>query len=115
MKHKIAMAAALAATGFAMAGAAPAGDERTVRISETPQVSQPSPFSATGSTVTVPRTRIEIKEEEEGRMVVIMPAGITLKELVDGLNALGVGARDKAAIIQAIGSAGALQGEIVVK
>lgn len=114
MKHKIAMAAALAATGFAMAGAAPAGDERTVRISETPQVSQPSPFSATGSTVTVPRTRIEIKEEE-GRMVVIMPAGITLKELVDGLNALGVGARDKAAILQAIGSAGALQGEIVVK
>ncbi len=39
-----------------------AGDGTTIRIIETPQVSQPLPFSKGGKTVIVPRTRIEIDE-----------------------------------------------------
>lgn len=85
----------------------------TIRITETPQVSQPNPFSQGGETVVVPRTQIEIDEDEERRLTVL-PSGVTLQELVDGLNALGVGPRDMIAILQAIKAAGALQAEIQV-
>ena len=37
---------------------------------------------------------------------------VTLQELVDGLNALGIGPRDMISILQAIKAAGALQAEI---
>ena len=37
---------------------------------------------------------------------------MTLQELVDGLNALGIGPRDMISILQAIKAAGALQAEI---
>ena len=46
-------------------------------------------------------------------MVALEP-GVTLKDLVDGLNALGVGPRDLIGILQAIKAAGALQAEIEV-
>lgn len=85
----------------------------TIRITETPQVSQPNPFSQGGETVVVPRTQIEIDEDKERRLTVL-PSGVTLQELVDGLNALGVGPRDMIAILQAIKAAGALQAEIQV-
>ncbi|MGD9512205.1 MAG: flagellar basal body P-ring protein FlgI [Geminicoccaceae bacterium] len=84
----------------------------TVRISETPQVSQPNPL-ADGRTVEVPRTDIEIDDPAGNRMVALEP-GVTLRELVDGLNALGVGPRDLIGILQAIKAAGALQAEIEV-
>ncbi|MCH7887710.1 MAG: flagellar basal body P-ring protein FlgI [Proteobacteria bacterium] len=86
----------------------------TVRITETPQVSQPGPFAPQGAaTVVVPRTEIEIDEATERRMAVLSP-GVSLHELVEGLNALGVGPRDIIMILQAIKSAGALQAEIKV-
>jgi flagellar P-ring protein precursor FlgI len=85
----------------------------TIRITETPQVSQPEPFSQTGQTVTVPRTQIEV-DSGEGRKLTVMRSGVTLQELVDGLNALGVGPRDMISILQAIKAAGALQAEIVL-
>ena len=40
--------------------------------------------------------------------------GVSLQELVNGLNALGVGPRDMISILQAIKAAGALQAEIEV-
>ncbi len=43
----------------------------TIRVTETPQVSQPAPFSATGETTTVPRTDIEIDEGSERRLTVV--------------------------------------------
>ncbi|WP_421709115.1 flagellar basal body P-ring protein FlgI [Algihabitans sp.] len=85
----------------------------TIRITETPQVAQPGPFAEAGETVVVPRTNIEIDEDEERRLAVL-PAGVTLQELVNGLNALGVGPRDMITILQAIKAAGALQAEIEV-
>ncbi len=84
----------------------------TVRITETPQVSQPEPL-ARGETVVVPRTTIEVDDQRE-RKLAVLETGTTLDALVDGLNALGVGPRDMIAIIQAIKAAGALQAEIEV-
>jgi flagellar P-ring protein FlgI len=121
----------------------------TVKITETPQVSQPNPFSSAGQattfapnanttaptsqspalpaapnqagvqfapgggaqTVVVPRTKIDIDEQSDRRMAVL-PAGVSLQELVNSLNALGVGPRDMISILQAIKASGALQAEI---
>jgi len=85
----------------------------TIRITETPQVSQPQPFSEQGETVVVPRTQIEIDDDAD-RKLTVLPRTVTLQELVDGLNALGVGPRDMISILQAIKAAGALQAELEV-
>src|SRR6201993_340497 len=83
----------------------------TVSISESPQVSQPAPFSR-GRTRVVPRTRIGV--QEEGRKLALVREGVSLQQLVDGLNALGIGPRDMIAILQAIKAAGAIQADIEV-
>ena len=85
----------------------------TIRITETEQVSQPGPFANVGATTTVPRTEIEVTESEERRLGVVN-AGVTIQELVNGLNALGIGPRDMITILQAVKAAGALQSEIQV-
>ncbi len=86
----------------------------TIRITETPQVSQPSPLSTGGTTTVVPRTDVQV-QQDEGRRLAMLPAGVSLQELVNGLNALGVGPRDMIAILQAIKAAGALQADIEVR
>jgi flagellar P-ring protein precursor FlgI len=85
----------------------------TIKVTETPQVSQPNPFSTTGTTRTVPRTNIQVDDSRDNRMAV-MQDGVSLQHLVDGLNALGVGPRDIISILQAIKAAGALQADIEV-
>jgi flagellar P-ring protein precursor FlgI len=85
----------------------------TIRITETQQVSQPGPFAEVGATTTVDRTNIEVDEGEERQLTVLQP-GVSLQELVNGLNALGIGPRDMITILQAIKTAGALQAEIEV-
>lgn len=85
----------------------------TIRITETPLVSQPAPFSDTGQTAIVPRTDVEVDDTDQTRLTVLSP-GITLQDLVDGLNALGIGPRDMIAILQAIKAAGAMQADIEV-
>lgn len=85
----------------------------TIRITETPQVSQPSPFSTVGQTEVVDRTQIDIDEGSDKRLAV-MPHGVSLQQLVDGLNSLGLGPRDMISILQAIKAAGALQADIEV-
>ena len=84
-----------------------------IRITETEQVSQPGPFANVGATTTVPRTEIEVTEGEERRLGVVN-AGVTIQELVNGLNSLGIGPRDMITILQAVKAAGALQAEILV-
>ncbi|HEU4548590.1 MAG TPA: flagellar basal body P-ring protein FlgI, partial [Rhizomicrobium sp.] len=85
----------------------------TIKVTETPQVSQPTPFSNTGTTQVVPRTNIQVDDSRGNRMAV-MHDGVSLQHLVDGLNALGVGPRDIISILQAIKAAGALQADIEV-
>ena len=43
-----------------------------------------------------------------------MNESVSLRSLVDGVNALGIGPRDMISILQAIKAAGALQAEIEV-
>jgi flagellar P-ring protein precursor FlgI len=85
----------------------------TIRVTETPQVSQPAPLSR-GETVTVPRTNIEVEEQRDRRLG-ILPRSVTLEDLVRGLNSLGVGPRDLITILQSIKAAGALQAELEVR
>ena len=114
----------------------------TIKVTETPQVSQPNPFAPAGpgpaavdpatgqpvapgqdgvqfapgggaQTVVVPRTNVEVDEQSQRRMAVL-PAGVSLQELVNSLNALGVGPRDMISILQAIKAAGALQADIEI-
>ncbi len=84
----------------------------TVTISEQPQVSQPAPFS-NGQTTVVPRTGVKV-DTGDGARLAIVREGVTLREVVDGLNALGVGPRDLISILQAIKASGALQADIEV-
>jgi len=85
----------------------------TIRVTETPEASQPAPFSKGGTTQVLPRTQIQV-DDSKGNKMAVLPEGVSLQKLVDGLNALGVGPRDIIAILQAIKAAGALQADIQV-
>jgi flagellar P-ring protein precursor FlgI len=83
----------------------------TISVNERPAVSQPNAL-ASGETVVVPRSEVSV-EEEAGSLAVVQ-GGVELRELVDGLNALGVSPRDLISILQGLKAAGALQAEIEV-
>ncbi|NUH66765.1 flagellar basal body P-ring protein FlgI [Sulfitobacter sp. S0837] len=85
----------------------------TLRIQETPLVSQPNPFSE-GETIVVPRTNAAI-QEEPGIGLAEVPNGTSLSEVIAGLNALGVSPRDMIDILKSIKAAGALHAEFVVR
>jgi flagellar P-ring protein precursor FlgI len=85
----------------------------TIRINETPQVSQPAPLSQGGQTTTVARTEIKV-DEDEGKKMAMLKSGVSLQDVVQSLNALGIGPRDMITILQSIKAAGALQAELEV-
>ncbi len=85
----------------------------TIRVRESPVVSQPAALSQQGQTAVVPRTQIDVDTGKENRLGIVTES-VSLQDLVDGLNALGVGPRDMISILQAIKAAGALQAEIEV-
>ncbi len=85
----------------------------TIRISETPQVSQPAAFAQVGNTTVVPRTDITVDADKD-KKVAVLKSSVSLQDLVASLNALGVGPRDIITILQSIKAAGALQAEIEV-
>ena len=84
----------------------------TIRVTETPEVSQPAPLSS-GATVVVPRTQIQIDDQHD-RKLGILQGSVTLRDLVASLNALGIGPRDLISILQAIKAAGGIQADIEV-
>ena len=85
----------------------------TLRVEEQPLVVQPNPF-ADGQTVVIPRTDAQI-QEEPGNGLAIVDNSVSLPEVVAGLNALGVSARDMIDILKSIKAAGALHAEFVVQ
>ncbi|MFA4995338.1 MAG: flagellar basal body P-ring protein FlgI [Bdellovibrionales bacterium] len=85
----------------------------TIKISETPQISQPTPLSQGGTTLVVPRTDVTV-DEGEGKKLAMLKSSVSLQDLVQSLNALGIGPRDMIQILQSIKAAGALQAELEV-
>ena len=83
----------------------------TVRVTETPQVSQPQPFSQ-GETTVTSQTSIST-EQSDGQLNII--EGPNLRTLVRGLNQIGLKPNGIIAILQSLKSAGALHAEIVVQ
>lgn len=82
----------------------------TVRVTESPQVSQPNAFSR-GRTAVVPSTQIDVNDHAD-RNLQVLRRSATLKDLVDGLNALGLGPRDLIQVLNALKAAGALHAEL---
>jgi flagellar P-ring protein precursor FlgI len=83
----------------------------SVTINSNPQVSQPAPNS-NGQTVVTDKTDIAISAQPG--MLVNMPAGTKLADVVKALNALGATPQDLLAILQAMKAAGALNAELEV-
>ncbi len=83
----------------------------TVTIAETPEASQPGPFSQ-GRTEVLPRTSLLL--EEEDRPLSIVNGAVTLQEVVEVLNVLGVTPRDMIQILQLMAQSGMLHAEILV-
>ena len=83
----------------------------TISITEAPQVSQANPFSPLGETEVVQRTEINVSSGEDME-IGILETGVTLQDLVTGMNRMGVSPRDTITILQAIKAAGALQASI---
>jgi flagellar P-ring protein precursor FlgI len=102
----------------------------SIQIKETPVISQPLPFAPQpgqgtrpivnprdgtivapgGQTVVAKDTTIGVTEEKNQLM--LLPKAVTIQEMVQALNAIGVTPRDLITILQAIKAAGALQAEL---
>lgn len=83
----------------------------TIRVTETPQIIQPEPFS---DGVTAVEESTAISAEQKGAKVAVLQ-GPSLQQLVYGLNRLGLKPAGIIAILQAVKTAGALQAELVIQ
>ena len=83
-----------------------------VEIREEPVASQPGALSPEGQTAILPRTRVAAEEGKDKLLVV--PKGVSLGEIVNALNSIGVTPRDLIAILMAIKASGALHAELVL-
>ena len=87
----------------------------TLRVTEEPIVVQPNPFTRnSGETIVVERTDADINEDP-GTGLALVDDSVSLPEVVEGLNALGVKTSDMIDILKAIKAAGALHAEFVVQ
>ncbi len=84
----------------------------TVKVRERFNVSQPEPISIGGTTVVIPDTELDVDEVDS--KFTILEGDVSLQDLVDGLNAIGVGARQTISILQAIKSSGALHADLEI-
>jgi len=85
----------------------------TVKVEERKEAVQPEPITIGGTTVVIPETEIEV-EEKDAQFVVLDGGDVSLQDLVDGLNAIGVGAKEVISILQAIKAAGALHADLEI-
>ena len=77
-----------------------------------PEVSQPTPFSRGGETVTVPDSQIDV-QQEQNRMF-LFDSGVSLNEIVQAVNRVGAAPGDLVAILEALKQAGSLTAELIV-
>ncbi|MCQ8897360.1 flagellar basal body P-ring protein FlgI [Limnobacter humi] len=83
----------------------------TVKITSTPVISQPAPFSQ-GQTVSTQQSDIQISQS--GGEVISLKGAAQLSDVVKALNTLGATPQDLISILQAMQSAGSLKAEIEV-
>jgi len=83
----------------------------SVVVSTEPVISQPAPFSQ-GETVVVPRSDIQVRQDQASLMVI--PRGASLSDIVKALNSVGATPLDLISILQAMKAAGALRAELEV-
>ncbi len=91
--------------------AAVAHGNLSVTITNTPEISQPGPFSL-GRTAVVPNSRIDVVEED--MRAFLFEPGVSLEEVVRAINRVGAAPSDLVAILQALKEAGALRAELIV-
>ena len=84
----------------------------SIMTAETPEVSQPNPFSQ-GQTTVVPRTQMDVIEDKA--FVNEIDRQSTVGDLARALNALGVTPRDLSSIFQQLKESGALHAELLFK
>ncbi|MBW4961653.1 flagellar basal body P-ring protein FlgI [Sulfitobacter sp. CW3] len=84
----------------------------TVTVRDDFDVSQPESLSIGGTTVVVPNSTVTV-EKRDAKFAVI-DGSVSLQRLVDGLNAIGVGATETISILQAIKAAGALHADLEI-
>lgn len=85
----------------------------TIKIRETPVVSQPNPF-AEGETIVLPRSQITIEQTGSNNIAILQP-NVTLSQLIAGLNALGVTPQEMADIIRSMNTAGAIHADLIIR
>lgn len=83
-----------------------------VTVNETPEVSQPGPFSSGGTTKVVPRT--SVKATEKTAKIVELTNAPRVSDIVRNLNAIGATSSDLIAILQALKQSGSLHARIKV-
>jgi flagellar P-ring protein precursor FlgI len=85
----------------------------TIQVTNTPAVSQPGALS-NGTTVTTTTTSISVNKGPS-KQLAILDGGVSLQQLVSGLNSLGVAPHDMISILQTIKASGALQANLIVQ
>jgi len=83
----------------------------SVKIVESPEVSQPNPLSKNGQTTVV--NNVSTAVENQSGQLISLPAAPTVEDLARALNSLGVTPRDLVAIFQSLKRAGALPADLV--
>lgn len=90
----------------------------TLRVRETPVALQPNPFSPRGETIILPRTDVDMTEDDGNPDFALVGndgESVSLPEVIEGLNALGVSPREMIDILKAIKAAGALHADFIVQ
>jgi flagellar P-ring protein precursor FlgI len=85
----------------------------TVKIEQSPTVSQPLPFSR-GQTAIASQDTATISDSGKENSLISVPQGASLDQVVKALNMLGATPQDLITILQSLKSAGALRAELEV-
>jgi flagellar P-ring protein precursor FlgI len=84
----------------------------SIKVNQTPFVSQPNAMAKVGRTVTA--RSANVSAQESAGKAVALPATSTVEDLVNALNMIGVGPRDLVAVLQAMKAAGAIDADLEV-
>ncbi|WP_251369235.1 flagellar basal body P-ring protein FlgI [Polynucleobacter sp. AP-Sving-400A-A2] len=85
----------------------------TIKIQQSPTVSQPLPFSR-GQTTTATEDTATITDSGKENSLIAVPGGASLDQVVKALNMMGATPQDLISILQSLRAAGALRAELEV-